>query len=226
MSAQIHSQDEQHLKQLEMSWDNAVARRDAAALADLVTDDYEVTDVNGHIHNKATVLHAVASADPNLKPYRRDNVNVRIDGNTAVVSGRITWANHNGAGNQNSNGNGHGQTRAQYLKLYVKRDGAWKALVARAIRITDAENSMGPERTVERATNGNSTFCGWINANLEDGPLLEFLGVKLGTYDELFGGFEECRASEEIIHRLRPYWGRFVWHFKPLDVFIPSQRAA
>ena len=105
MSAQLHGHDEQHLKQLEISWDDAVARRDADSLAELVTDDYQVTDVNGHVHNKATILQAVASADPKLKPYQRDNVNVRIDGNTAVITGRITWTSHNG------NGHGNGKER-------------------------------------------------------------------------------------------------------------------
>ena len=144
MSAQLQSQDEQVLQQLEMSWDDAVARRDVDSLADLVTDDYQVTDMNGHIHDKATILRAVA-ADPQLKPYQRDNVNVRIDGNTAVITGRITWANRNGNGNGNGNGhgnghgngngNGHAHSQAQYLKLYVKRADGWKALVARATRI-------------------------------------------------------------------------------------------
>lgn len=225
MNAQLHSHDEQHLKQLEMTWDEAVATRDAVSLANLVTDDYEVTDVNGRIHNKAAILQAVGSSDPQLKRYRRDNVNVRIDGNTALITGRITWANDNGDANRNGNGNGHAPTRAQYRKLYVKRDGTWKALVATATRITDAENSID-QRSLAKATNGRSMFSGWISADLEAKPLLEFLGVELGAYDDLFGGFEECRVCEETINRLRPYWGRFVWHFKPLDVFIPSQRAA
>lgn len=226
MNAQLHSHDEQHLKALESSWDDAVARRDVVSLANLVTDDYEVTDVNGRIHNKAAVLQAVASAHPQLKPYRRDNVNVRIDGNTAVITGQITWANHNDSVNRNGNGNGHANTRAQYLKLYIKRDGAWKALVARATRITDAQNSIDLERSSARGMNSMTMFSGWINANPEDRPLLEFLGVELGAYDDLSGSFEECRVCEETINRLRSYWGRFVWHFKPVDVFIPSQRAA
>ena len=141
MSAQLNGHDEQHLKQLEMSWDDAVARRDVDSLADLVTDDYEVTDVNGHVHTKATILQAVGSAESNLKPYRRDDVNVRIDGNTAVITGRITWTSRNGNGHGNGNGNGNGNTnghahsQARYLKLYVKRNDGWKALVARAMRI-------------------------------------------------------------------------------------------
>ena len=55
--------------------------------------------------------------------------------------------------------------------------------------------------------------------------VLESLGVELGAYDELFEGFEECRVCEETVDRLNPYWGRFVWHFKPIDV-MPARNAA
>jgi ketosteroid isomerase-like protein len=129
MSAELHNQDEQHLKQLEMSWDAAVLRRDVGSIADLVTDDYEVTDMNGRIHNKSTVLHAVAS-DPRMKPYRRDDVRVRIDGNTAVITGRIRWSHSDG----NGNANGPFRATARYLKVYVKQADGWKARTARATR--------------------------------------------------------------------------------------------
>ena len=138
MSAELHNHEEQHLKQLEMSWDEAVSRRDADSLAHLVTDDYEVTDMNGHIHNKSTVLRAVAS-DPQVKPYRRDDVKVQIDGNTAVVTGRITWPRRNGNGDGNGNGNGHAYVRAHYLKVYIKNPDGWKAKAARATRIANGE---------------------------------------------------------------------------------------
>ena len=71
-----------------------------------------------------------------------------------------------------------------------------------------------------------SMSCGWISANVEDGPLLESLGVELGAYDELFEGFEECHVCEETVNRLDPYWGRFVWHFKPLEGMMSTQNAA
>jgi hypothetical protein len=71
-----------------------------------------------------------------------------------------------------------------------------------------------------------SILSGWISANLEDGPLLESLGVELGAYDELFEGFEECRVCEETVNRLRPYWGQFVWHFKPLGILTSTPKAA
>lgn len=133
MSAKLNGRNEQELKQLEKSWDEAVARRDADSLSHLVADDYHVTDLNGEIHDKSKVMQAVTSVEPQLKPYRRDDVDVQIDGDKAVVTGRITWGSRNGGGN----GKGNARVRARYLKVYVKRDDGWKALVARATRIAE-----------------------------------------------------------------------------------------
>lgn len=69
-------------------------------------------------------------------------------------------------------------------------------------------------------------YCGWIFANQEDGPLLESLGVVLGFYDYEFEGFEECQVSQKTLTDLLPYWGEFVWHFKPATDSLPQQNAA
>jgi len=130
MSANPYSKDEQGLKQLEMSWDEALVRRDAAAFSSLIDDEYQATGINGEIINKSKVLRAIASSDPRLKPYRRHDVEVRIDGDMAVITGRITWSPSNG-----NPGNPNGDCHARYLKVYVKRDEGWRVLAARATRI-------------------------------------------------------------------------------------------
>jgi len=70
------------------------------------------------------------------------------------------------------------------------------------------------------------TYYGWICADQEDGPLLESLGVNLGFYDHDFGGFEECRVSQKTLTDLDPYWGHFVWLFKPSENSAPQKSAA
>ena len=130
MSTNPYSKDEQGLKHLEMSWDDALARRDAAAFRNLIADDYQVTGLDGQISNKSEVLEAIALAEPRLKPYRRYDVDVRVDGDVAVITGRLIWSGLNGKPNP-SNGDCH----ASYLKVYVKRDDAWQVVVAKATRI-------------------------------------------------------------------------------------------
>ncbi len=130
MSANPHSNDEQGLKQLEMSWDQALVRRDTEVLSNLIDDEYQVTGINGEIINKSKVLRAIASSDPRLKPYRRHDVDVRIYGDMAVITGRITWSTSNGKPDSPN-----GDCDARYLKVYVKRDEGWRVLAARATRI-------------------------------------------------------------------------------------------
>lgn len=71
-----------------------------------------------------------------------------------------------------------------------------------------------------------SKFCGWIMASKEDQLLLETLGVELGYYDEQFEGFEECHVRAEALANLEPYWGMFIWCFKPAVNILPQQQNA
>jgi hypothetical protein len=61
------------------------------------------------------------------------------------------------------------------------------------------------------------TFKGWICADLKDATLLESMGFVLGEYDDMFGTFENCVASEKALARLTPHWGEFVWDLKPVE---------
>ena len=132
MSANPYSKDEQGLKQLEMSWDDALARRDTAAFQKLIANDYQVTGINGEISNKSRVLEVIASSDPQLKPYRRYDVAVRINGNKGVITGRVIWRGSDGKPDR-PNGDCH----ARYLKVYEKRDDRWQVVIAEAIRIAE-----------------------------------------------------------------------------------------
>jgi len=61
------------------------------------------------------------------------------------------------------------------------------------------------------------TFKGWICADLKDAALLESMGFVLGEYDDMFGTFENCVASETALAHLSPRWGEFVWDLKPVE---------
>lgn len=61
------------------------------------------------------------------------------------------------------------------------------------------------------------TFKGWICADLKDASLLECMGLVLGEYDDMFGTFENCMASETALAHLSPCWGKFVWDLNPVE---------
>lgn len=113
-----------------MSWDDAFARRDATSFLSLIADDYLVTGVNGETKDKSTVLEAMASSDAKLKPHKRDDIQVRLFGDIAIVTGRVIWRTRNAL-----HGCPSGDCHARYLKVYAKRDGVWKVIVAQATRI-------------------------------------------------------------------------------------------
>jgi len=61
------------------------------------------------------------------------------------------------------------------------------------------------------------TFKGWICADLKDAALLESMGFVLGEYDDMFGTFENCVATETALAQLSPLWGEFVWDLNPVE---------
>jgi hypothetical protein len=61
------------------------------------------------------------------------------------------------------------------------------------------------------------TFIGWICADLKDAALLESMGLVLGEYDDMFGTFENCVASETSLAHLSHRWGEFVWDLRPVE---------
>jgi hypothetical protein len=56
-------------------------------------------------------------------------------------------------------------------------------------------------------------YRGWIVSypDGEDLEILQRLGVKLGEYDATQGSFEDCEVTEQVLDKLDPYWGRFMW---------------
>ena len=61
-------------------------------------------------------------------------------------------------------------------------------------------------------------FKGWICAELKDADLLESMGFVLGEYDDMFGTFENCMASETALAHISHRWGEFVWDLKPVGL--------
>ena len=60
-------------------------------------------------------------------------------------------------------------------------------------------------------------FKGWICAELKDAALLESMGFVLGEYDDMFGTFENCMASETALAHISHRWGEFIWNLKPME---------
>lgn len=111
---------EDEIKQLESDWGEAFERRDLEALDRFMADEYILTDPLGNVRNKAESLAAIKTSEVLFESTKSDNVHVRINGDTAVVTGRSTFrGRYKGwpvAG------------RYQYTDVLVNRGGSWLAI--------------------------------------------------------------------------------------------------
>ena len=114
------SSDENDVRALESEWGDAFERRDLAALDRIMSDEYILTDPLGNVRGKAESLAALETNQVFFESTKSDNVDVRINGDTAVVTGRSTFK-----------GRYKGWSMAgkyQYTDVLVKRGGAWQAM--------------------------------------------------------------------------------------------------
>ena len=105
---------------MEIEWGNAFLRRDIAALDRFMADQYILTDPLGNVRDKTESLAAIETSEVRFESTESDNVNVRINGDTAVVTGRSTFR-----------GRYKGWSVAgqyQYTDVLVKRRGSWRAV--------------------------------------------------------------------------------------------------
>ena len=111
---------ENEVRRIESDWGDAFERKDMATLDRLMADDYILTDPLGIVRTKAESLAAIETSALLFESTESDNVNVRINGDTAVVTGRSTFK-----------GRYKGWPMAgkyQYTDVLVKRRGSWTAV--------------------------------------------------------------------------------------------------
>jgi ketosteroid isomerase-like protein len=111
---------EDEIRQIEFTWGQAFEQRDMATLDRLMDDEYIVTDPLGNVRTKAESLAALESNQVRFESTKSDNVNVRVNGDTAVVTGRSSFR-----------GRYRGWSMCgqyQYTDVLVKRSGSWRAL--------------------------------------------------------------------------------------------------
>jgi ketosteroid isomerase-like protein len=114
------SSDEDAVRRMESDWGDAFERKDLTALDQFMADEYILTDPLGIVRSKAESLAAIGTNEVYFESTRSDDVKVRINGDTAVVTGRSTFR-----------GRYKGWPMAgqyQYTDILVKRRGTWMAV--------------------------------------------------------------------------------------------------
>jgi len=118
---------EDSVRKIEDEFAAAYGRNDADALDRLWAADYTFVNPAGQVLTKAQRLAMIRSGELKIEGYSRDDENIRIYGDTAVVTFRSTVkAQRNGTdiGNQR-----------RVITVLVKKDGHWQAVAQQSTTI-------------------------------------------------------------------------------------------
>ena len=113
---------EEEIRYVEIEWGEAFERHDLATLDRLMAEEYLLTDPLGIVRSKTESLAAIQRNEVLFQSTKSADVNVRVNGDTAVVTGRSTFR-----------GRYKGWSMAgqyQYTDVLVKRSGGWKAVAS------------------------------------------------------------------------------------------------
>lgn len=119
--------DEQAVRQLMDELYAALGRNDAAALDRIYADSYTLVNESGELTTKAPRLAAFKSGELKFESVSFDDMNVRLYGNTAVATYRVT-----------SKGQFKGQEIGGQFRntaTFVKTKGRWQLVAAQTTRI-------------------------------------------------------------------------------------------
>jgi uncharacterized protein (TIGR02246 family) len=122
---------EQQIRQLNDEWVKAIVRADAEALNRIMSDDFYFTyPLEGD--DKAQFIADITSGDLKIKHIAREQLNVRVFGNTAVLTARdsATWLYHGR------------ELAGQYkiLSVFTERDGHWQLCAVQACPMQQTVN--------------------------------------------------------------------------------------
>ncbi len=82
---------ETELKKLEREWFDAVVKGDAETLNRILADDFSALNADGTFINKSRIAEFSPAGMVKLDEIKTDEFNLRLYGNTAVVTGRATY---------------------------------------------------------------------------------------------------------------------------------------
>jgi ketosteroid isomerase-like protein len=111
------------------AWDRAIVAKDRAAIEANMADDFRQIDARGNVEDKASFVVGIVSPDLVLDPYTVEDFDVRVYGDTALLSGRTRMTGRY-AGKPFD-------VHHRYIDVYVKRGGAWKIVSVQISPIKD-----------------------------------------------------------------------------------------
>lgn len=118
---------EQTIRRLDSERSQAIVRGDTATLERIYADDYSNVGTSGAVRNKAQAIADNKSGALKIESQSFDNVNVRVYGDAAIVTGLVTQKG------QDKGKDISGQIR--FTRVYVKRNGQWRIVAGHSSRV-------------------------------------------------------------------------------------------
>jgi len=125
IGAQAASPTEQLVQQAD-AWDKAIIRKDTAAIAANMAEDFRQISARGDVADKAAFLGVITSPKLVINPYSVEDMDVRFYGDVALLSGRTRLT-----------GSWEGKaftSHYRYVDVYVRKDGQWRVA---SVQITE-----------------------------------------------------------------------------------------
>ena len=118
---------EQQLKQMEDDWQKATRTKDAALLKRIIAEDWVATDDKGKALNREQYISQTTSNTDVVQSNENTDMQVRVYGNTAVVTGGLTEKG-------TRKGTAYTDTY-RWTDVFVKRGGQWQAVVSQWVKV-------------------------------------------------------------------------------------------
>jgi ketosteroid isomerase-like protein len=127
------------LSRLSDDWDKAIVRKDESAIAGNMAEDFRMIDKYGNVEAKQAFVAGIMDPKLSIDPYTVEEFDVRIYGDTALLSGRTHMTGKYDGKSFESN--------YRYIDIYVRKGGTWKIV---SVQITSLgsdpiSGQKGPE---------------------------------------------------------------------------------
>jgi ketosteroid isomerase-like protein len=114
------------LTKLSDDWDKAIVRKDESAIAGNMAEDFRQIDGDGNLETKKSFVAGIMDPGLTIDPYTVEDFEIRVYGDTALLSGRTNMTGKFGGKAFTSN--------YRYIDIYVRRGGQWKIVSVQITR--------------------------------------------------------------------------------------------
>lgn len=100
------------------AWDKAIVRKDSTAIEANMSDDFRQIDGRGNVETRASFVEGLLSPQLTIDPYTVEDLDVRLYGDVALLSGRTRMSgSYDGV---------RFASHYRYIDIYARTNGVWK----------------------------------------------------------------------------------------------------